>query len=71
MILFRFQLPEFWQIEVKKRIDFHRPKNCLYNIYFVKYEPYEKIINVNLISFTEMYHNTFFYFQTFEFQFLL
>ena len=21
---FRFQLPEFWQVEVKKRIDFHR-----------------------------------------------
>ena len=59
--LIDFQLPEFWRVEVKKRIDFHRQKNCS-NFYFLKYEPYEKIINVNFISFTEVYHNIFFLF---------
>ena len=46
-------------VKVQKRIDFHRQKNHLSNFYFVKYEPYGKKINVNLISFTEMYHNIF------------
>ena len=68
---FRFQLLEFWRVEVKKRIDLHCQTNCLSNFYFVRSEPYRKIVNVTSISFTEMYHDIFFHFQNFEFQFLL
>ena len=39
---FCFQLPDFCQVEVKRRIDFHRQKNCLSKFYFVKYESYKK-----------------------------
>ena len=57
--------------EVKKLIDFHHPKNSLSDFCFVKYKSYNKMVNVNSISFTEMYHNIFFDFQIFEFRLLL
>ena len=41
--------PYFGKFKLKKSIDFHLEKKLSFNFYFVKYEPYEKMVNVNLI----------------------
>ena len=51
---FVFNCPIFVELNLKTYW-FSSPKNCLPNFYFVKYEPYAKIINLNLISLTEIY----------------
>ena len=52
---FIIKCSSFGELKFKKRFDFHRQK-----IVFIIYEPYEKIMNANLIPFTKMYGIYFF-----------
>ena len=63
--------PSLSELKLKNVFIFIAPKIIFINFYFVKYEPYEKIMNVKLILFTEMYHNILFDFQNFDSSLLL